>query len=564
MDGLEAKFRIRVDGKDELTDFFSRSEGSARSFQANMRAALGDTAKTIASFTKGLGKDLLNASGVNLGIAANAKQVLEFRDSLQRLVISAQVGDDQIAGLKQQILETSAASNQAAPAIAGALQAFVEKTGDIDTARKNLALYAQTATATAAAIEDVAQVGVQLSDKLNVKDQAKSFAILATQAKLGAIELKDLATYAPRIFSSGASLGLTGERGVREAGALAQVYAKAFGGRGSGASVATAVESTFRDITKKANQLEAGGIKVAGRDPIDVIFDIIKRTNGDPRALNKIFDARSARGVTILANEFRRTGGFGTFEHFRDVSPTPGLIDSDAARAKSTGMAALQHAQNDVFAATDRNLGDAADALAQHSGLLASSYNAVTAHPLIAGGAGIAGLLGLNYARRAVMGGVGRAVGGPLGALLGGGGVAKVEVTNWPASFGGPGAAAAGALEAGAGVAGVAAGAVGVVAAGALGALAVHDYLLEHLDLRKPADRLKADLAAGKKRRVQHWYNFGGASIEDVPASEQAAAARQYQIQNHVKVEIHGDEATITDASGTRSTVALERRRGGG
>lgn len=338
---FKLRFQAELEGQEAFDKFFASGERGARTMQSSIKGALADTARDIKSFVAGMGKDLAAASGLKFGIAGNARDVLEFRNSLQRLVIMAQVGDDQIDSLKKQILDVARVSNQAAPAVESALEAFVEKTGDIDTARKNLALYAQVATATASSLEDVASVGVELSRKLNVKDQAAAFGILAQQAKQGAIELRNLAGQGPRIFSAGAALGLTGEKGVREAGALSQVYIQAFGGKGASASAsaATAVERTFLDLAQKRENVESLGIKVKGRDPLDVLFDIIKKTGGDPFALadTKIFDSRALRGVRILSNEYQRTGKFGSYESFRDVTPNSKQIETDAQRAMSTG-----------------------------------------------------------------------------------------------------------------------------------------------------------------------------------------------------------------------------------
>lgn len=572
MDDLEAKFRVRVDGKDELENFFSGGERGAKSMQSAVKAALADTAKSVAGFASGLAKDLMHMSGLKLGLAANAKQALEFRDALEQLAVSAGVGDDQIAGLKKQILDTASASNQFKDDVTGALQAFVEKTGDLKTARDNLALYAQTATATRAAISDVAEVGVQLSDKLNVKDQAASFAILATQAKKGAIELKDLATYAPRIFSSGAAAGLTGEKGVREAGALAQVYAKAFGGRGAGASVATAIENTFRDIAKKAPAIEEGGIKVAGRDPVDVLFDIIRRTKGDSLALarTKIFDARSMRGVNILANEYKATGGFGTYESFRDVQPQAGIIAADAARQTSTGLAALKRSQIEIERKSEENLGDSADFLAKHSGIISKAYGMATEHPLIAAGLGASALGGVNVLRRVVPGligfggGGGGLGGGGVAGLLGKAGVTPVAVTNWPASMGGP----AGLVPPGGTAGKLGVGSIIPVVGAALTGWELGKQLDEggHLsdaiaDVGQFATGGKKNLDKQRQGQVKSGWRLALASMWG--GADAVNAQAKQEVKNNIKIEIHGDVATITEDGGTRSSVNLERRNGG-
>jgi hypothetical protein len=563
---LEAHFRIRVDGKGELEDLYSSGEAGAKRFSENTSRYLQKAGAALSAISA-RGKSELGAfAGKELGESwgSNARGVLQLRDAINQLAVSSGGGNELMAGLNDQIQATSVSANQLQGDVTEALQAFVEKTGDLGTARANLLLYARAATATSSAVKDLALVGVEMSDKLNVKDQAASFAILATQAKAGAIEFRDLATKAPRIFAAAAGAGATGERGVREAGALAQVYAKGFGGSGSAASVSTAIENTFSDILKKSSRLEAAGVKVQGRDQFEVLKDIIRATGGDKGKLLEVFNARSIRGVDVLAREFRATGGFATFDRFRDVAADPRVLDRDFATRNTTGEAKLRANQVARQRFYEKYLGGIAEFGAEHAtALQAGSY-----------GLGLAGQ-GLGLLGRA-----GGAIGGRVGQAVGAATAQRVFVTNWPGNLGGGGAIGGGTPTSRLGKAAAVFG-VGVAA-----------YELTTLADEASGGRISGGVAnamgylSGQKGKLAG-IEGAGAELHQIQLARQKARrdalvqdyelkglthgaalnAADQQIKAEVKnltVVINGNDAHAEDDSGTRSPKVLVRRGGSG
>jgi len=348
--------------------------------------------------------------------------VLAFRDSVAALAVMAGKGEEAVGGLREQIHKVSLASVQMQTDVTEALAAFVEKTGDIETARKNLELYGKVATATGASIKDVALVGAELSDKLKIKDrgqQGLAFGILAAQSKAGAVEIRDLATKAPKIFSSASAMfGVEAIEGLRGTGALAQVYAKAYGGTGTSANIATSIQNTFTDIIKNRDRVERTiGHSIKGEDPYEIIKELVRATGGDTEKLIKhgktgVFNIQALRGINILADEYRRTGKFGTFDTFKNVTGGEALIDRDFAIRANTGQAKLNAAQAATFKSSDVNLGDKFDALANHAGKLAAAFDWATRNLALTASALTVGLLGKSMAG-SMLSNVIR--GGPLG-----------------------------------------------------------------------------------------------------------------------------------------------------
>lgn len=454
MSELTARFRVSLEGGDQFTAWVDKSIAGVRQLERSHTTAmtvigrnLRQTTDDVARMGVAASKTALSVSGLSLGLAAQSRSVLDFRDNVNRLATTANLAQDQIGGLRNQILDVAVASGQMKEGVSDALNEFVAKTGNIETARKNLELYAKTATATSAAISDVSLIGAELSTKMGIANQRTALGILAKQSDVGAIEFRHLASQGPRMFAAAAGAGLHGEEGVRRIGGLAQLFAEGVGGAGSARSVATSIEGLFRDVSKKTGQKRIAelGIEVGDRDAIEIVKDVVRKFGGNLRKIQNtgIFQATSMRGVGTLAKTFRETGEFAKLDEFTNVSADDSVIGEKFARNISSGKMALAITQNRADRAFDQNLGDSVENLARRSGSLASAYEWATANPgTVAGGAGAA-LLARNIFRNYVGGGGGGGVGGLLG-----GGIQRVTVTNWPSGGGGLGGLGAAAVDA--------------------------------------------------------------------------------------------------------------------
>lgn len=400
MSELEARFRVRLEGMDDFSSKLKRGERDAKEFQKAVAGAFKDSAKEIAGFAASTAKSLASLALGNVGIAAQAKNVLAFRDSVAQLTVTAGLGADKMAELRDEIHKVSKSSNQMQDDVAEALSAFVERTGDIDTARKNLELYGKVATATGASIKDVAYVGVELSQKLGIKDpeqQRKALAILTGQGKMGAVEIRDLATKAPAMFSAAAGMfDVGGIEGLRGTGAMAQVFARAFGGKATAGMTSTAVRQMFTDMTRRKEMIDFTlGKDTRGQDPYETVKQLIVATGGDAQALLKnhgegIFTPTALAGVRVMAKAWRdkkkqmgsafdpKTMGFEDFDRFKNVSDDFGMIDKDFAIRRGTGQAALNASHISIAESSDKNLGGAFDWLAHRAHFLSDAFDLAT------------------------------------------------------------------------------------------------------------------------------------------------------------------------------------------
>jgi hypothetical protein len=435
----EAKFRIGVDGKEELAQFFQRSEAGAKRFSGTVSTEMRKVGGEISSMAATAGRSLaaLGGLGAGLGIVQTARSVLELRDQVQGVAAVAGLAEDKIAGLRQEIIAAGIATNNFGSDMGDALNEFVAKTGDIDKGRQSLELFGKVATATRSSAKDIAAIGADLQ-KLGITDQGKAFSILAKQSDVGAVELKDLVSQGPRLLAAFQGAGLSGEAGLRHGGALAQVFQQ---GTGNVERTSTAVEATFRDIAMRRDLLQNSGISVDGRDRTDVLKDIITKSKGNEFVLRRIFGDEAFRGVQVMASEFRKTGGFGSFDRFSNVAADGSTIDQKYALNTNSTLARAKAAQIQMQASGDRNFGDFLD---QASGVLPSvsgAFDFATSHPLLAVGGGLAARSGLRMLGGALRGGrAGGGAGGALSGALGSAGLGiPVMVTNWPEGLGGSG-----------------------------------------------------------------------------------------------------------------------------
>ncbi|HMJ53579.1 MAG TPA: phage tail tape measure protein [Polyangiaceae bacterium] len=279
---------------------------------------VGGTVKAVGA----AGAAMVGVSGAAL--AANAVSSATKLDEMsRRLAISARQGGtvSKFApeDLRKQFETTGIETGINAEDIAGGVQAFVTKTGDLDTAIKNMRTFATVAQATGASVEDVASASADLSEKLgisSVEDMQKALATLTMQGKKGAFELKDMAGQFPRIAAAAAAFGIKGTGGLAQLGGFLQVARSA---TGSGEQAGFATEATFRQLTAKSAKIQSGeafegrGVQVFQggdakkglRDFNEILGDVMQASRGDMVQLQETFGEEGIRAIRPLIASFR-------------------------------------------------------------------------------------------------------------------------------------------------------------------------------------------------------------------------------------------------------------------
>ena len=212
---------------------------------------------------------------------------------------------------------------------------------------------------------------------------------------------------------------------------------------------ATAFEALIRTLSdaSKVKMLRSGGIKIfdqealkEGREilrPInELMFDIIKRTDGRKILLSEVLDAEAMRSFNSSITEFQRTGGLDSLDKFMSVQADGTQTMEDAARAAADAAGAMQNLYTAWQQFADSNL-------SQYIQSLADGINSVdkeTLDLLIKAAAGLAVASGTAILERTgdkagkgiydfMKGGAKNGVGGAIGEMAG---VQPVFVVNMP------------------------------------------------------------------------------------------------------------------------------------
>lgn len=446
-------------------------ERNARRYEGSMRQLATNGSRHMSRLqrvTGGLGRTLDRVGNRWTALATGAAGVQTIRslttleERFTRLGIQSGQSAERMEELRRQIFDTAReAEIRVDPSqITGAIEAIVEKTGDLEFARENIRNIAMAISATGAEGANIGEIMAEFQ-KMDIRSMDQVLSAIDTlneQGKSGAFTLQNLASLGPRVVTAYTALGRQGPQAIREMGAALQVIRQ---GTGSSEQAATAFEALLRTFQQadKIELLKKGGIQLydpreleKGRQvlrPInELMVEIVEAVDGRGSRLSSVFDAEAMRAFNAALGEYNRTGAVESIDRFLQVQGNGETTINDSARAAGTAAGAMRSLGAAWQSFADENLTD-------HIQSAADALNSLDPETVdrwlkIGGmvGGGIAGLyairslgkLGGDLARggRALLrggstaGGVACGLGGAVGSMA----PVPVFVTNWG---GGPG-----------------------------------------------------------------------------------------------------------------------------
>jgi hypothetical protein len=391
------------------------------------------------------------ALATGAGAVGAGNMVVKLERRMTRLGIQANVSSEKINKLKNEIFDIAQAPEiRVDPGqITSAIEAIVEKTGDLEFAEKNIRNIGLAINATGA---DGGAIGEILAEfqKMGIKapqEVLKALDVLNVQGKEGAFTLQNLAALGPRAITAYTSLGRTGVPALREMGAALQVIRQ---GTGSSEQATTAFEALLRTMTDpvKLKKLQAGGIQVfdaeelkKGREQLrpinELMIELIQKSKGRKTVLGQIFDAEAVRAFNSALAEFNRTGRVDSLDKFMNVQADGTTTINDSARAAKDASGALSYLFTALKQYADSELTEPIQSIADSLNSL-EPEKLQRVFKVIAGGA--AGLIALSLAASGIRsiktiagvfrGGKAGGVGSSIPGLAGG--VQPVYVVNFP------------------------------------------------------------------------------------------------------------------------------------
>jgi len=370
---MRAKFRL------DLVGNVSRTAGAMRrDFRRMGDAGERDMARIKRSAER-LGASVGMVAGRVAGIAAGfvgvqeLRRVMSLEERLERLGVAAGKSTEEMQAFRVGVndMATMDDINVDPSEIIAAVEAIQETLGDFDFAdsiKRELGLAIQ---ATGSAGREIGALVSSMSDKFGfeTKDEIlEALDLLARQGKAGAIELSDLASLGPKVFSAYARLGEGGLNGLAEAGALMQVFK---GGVGDASSAATVFENIIGNLsdTARIKKLRAVGIAIkdttgALKAPAEILKEVITKAGGDDIKLGSIFDTEAMRGVSQLSKEFRETGRFDRLDELKAITADGAQITADSARLAKTANAEITGALTELRDITEEAMAEPIQQLA--------------------------------------------------------------------------------------------------------------------------------------------------------------------------------------------------------
>ncbi|ELM3734797.1 phage tail tape measure protein [Edwardsiella piscicida] len=423
----------------------------ARQYGSNMSefARRNERAMSIVKATSaaaGRGLDALGNryTGLIAGFATGAtvKGVADFDAQMRRMGTDAQLTQEQVSALHQQIRDVSNQSDIRidASVLGQGASELLGKTGDYQYVQDNLRNMGVLMQAFGVDGQTAAGLMAQFWEK-GVKgssDVSKMLDKLYAQFAVGSVSVADIAKVAPKLFSI---VQDQGPLAIAQMGAFAQVFAK---NKGSADETVTSIQAMYAALSNKKNIdfLKHNGVDVFKKGtkelklPFELMKEILNRAKNDPIKLQDVFDQTGMQGInSLLKPENIRLMNeliYGTVEYG---------ATQKAAKTNAEGFnAAMQSLNNEWQRFAESQLAkpvqELADALNSVDHDTADRWLNIGKNIAYTGAAIIAARKAFQLGKGALdILGVGKGKGIPTGvADVFGSGVMPVYVTNMPAN----------------------------------------------------------------------------------------------------------------------------------
>ncbi len=409
--------------------------------------------------------EIARGAGIDASMGGLTTKVMSAESAAMRATLSGKAGQ-KVTGADVQ--ETMAAVRTAGDStatsyteMATALENFTSKSSDLGEGKRVLADLGRIAKATGVDIAELASGAGAISQSMTgygtSADEAERKAqdllnitrLLAKQGTMGSVEIKDLATYMPRLSASAGKFAGDYTENIGQLGAVAQMAMK--GGRSTAAEATNSAQALARDLTKRSNlkYLDEAGInpfadkgRTKLRSVSSIIEDVYAKTGGDQAKISSLFRNEMSRsainafadtygeagggeaGLQAIRNEFKRfTATFSASDVSNAADVAIGSKAGQAQQMQNRFETAWASALEKIAPAMERlapNIGKVADGFASLVGWLAENPGkavglALTASIAKAGLGAIVGNALTNAIHGGGPGGPGAGPGGGLG-----------------------------------------------------------------------------------------------------------------------------------------------------
>lgn len=313
-------------------------ESHARRMQRPMRDFGRDASRTTvggARVVLGAAGEALRGAGLDTSIGGLVGRVVGTETSAIRSTTAGMMGKGKtataadVAATQAAIKSAGDSTSMSYGAMGGALEAFTAKSSDLEGGKRILTELGQVASATGSDLAELAAGAGAVSQNMTgygdsaeeaarkAEDLMKIVRLLAKQGSMGSVEIKDLATYMPRLAANANKFTGSYETNVGQLGAIAQMSMK--GGRSTAAEATNSAAAFARDLSKPAQlkRFEEAGINVWAdegktklRSSSDIISAVYANTGGDQSKISALLRNEMSRSaVNAFSGTYSEAGG---------------------------------------------------------------------------------------------------------------------------------------------------------------------------------------------------------------------------------------------------------------
>ncbi len=333
---------------------FDRKMSSINRSSAGLNRAAEGMSKAGTMLRTGLAG--YGALEIGRAIAGTVKGFAALERQMNRIGLTAEASTAQTKAAFEQAQKVSKdiGYDSVQPAIE-ALDTLVASGKSLEEAMAFLPSVLATAQATGSATQDIANTGLKAADalKIETKNLQRAFDIMVTGGKAGQFELKDMAQHIPSLANSFATLGYTGEDGLKKLVAILQTIREDTGDAGSAATQAGEIfgkiysEETSNKFAKFGIDLrkEMDAATKAGEDAISAFTRLSQEAiKGDLTKLPLLFTDKEFR----LGMQSIMTSG-DSLKKFIDImnsAQVDGTVFKDLNRVLSDTQASIDRMAN--------------------------------------------------------------------------------------------------------------------------------------------------------------------------------------------------------------------------
>lgn len=303
---VEARLRISaVDGSGRVLQQFAGRLQQVNRQAAALNAQQGRLGRTTAS-TMTIMSRYLAPAAVGAFTAGAVKDFAAVERQMTRIGITAGASANETEEAFRRMQMVSKEIALPLESAIDAVDTLVSAGLSLKEAMDFLPSVLATAQASGSATQDIANTAVKAASALKIEagEMQRAFDIMVAGGKAGQFELKDMATYIPELANSFASLGYTGEEGLRQLIAMLQTIRE---DTGSASAAATQAQNIFgkmftEDTAKKFGKFgidlrrELEAAKKNGEDAVSAFVRLSKEAiDGDLSKLPLLFTDQEFR-----------------------------------------------------------------------------------------------------------------------------------------------------------------------------------------------------------------------------------------------------------------------------